>query len=759
MASAQVLSKPAVSSRKKKDLEAGRRLLEEFKKKRGASKKQASSIQPRTDDDTPPTKQTSGYGQASSDNSGNAHTDSSSDAVTGASVYTEHSDKSYVFTRYNGSDSVPHAHIDTQSDNSCSPDLLQKLPKQAGNSHEIPASNYQAGSDFSQQTDDSIGNFGTGTGSGRFADAISSSRPSASQVYNSSDSHSKFYGYDNDFSSSASFANTIGSTNDIAAKVSTEGQVTSVLHQESDSVRSRLDLPESASEFGHSFLKSKNHFGLEERQPSNVVGNLAGYGNQWPSETRSIGFNSNTSSLFNGPSHSVVAEPYPRRSRPSFLDSLNIVKDSSASSRPFVENDKFMNAKVPSSNIAESSAIHDPSTAYAPVEPLSTSVYSNPSDGFFSDVSKGHKSFEHNLESKLEFTSQKQNEDFAALEQHIEDLTQEKFSLQRTLEASKTLTESLAAENSSLTESYNQQASIVSQLKAEMERLQDDIKSRLVELEAIKSEYVNAQLECDAADERAKLLASEVISLEEKALRLRSNELKLERELENSNAEVASYKKKMSSLDRERRDLLQTIDALQEEKKLLQSKLRTASASKISIESSKGHEKKDASTSTNDLGETAGDSSEQASSNMQVVDNADNLLLLQNNLAGHDDFAMSIPPDQMQMIQNINSLISEIISEKEELMQALITEVSTSTKLKELNKELSQKLEVQTQRLELLMSQSMASENIAAKQPTASNVRETVAYADEGDEVVERVLGWIMKLFPGGPSKRRTSRL
>ncbi|RWW84835.1 hypothetical protein BHE74_00006534, partial [Ensete ventricosum] len=26
-------------------------------------------------------------------------------------------------------------------------------------------------------------------------------------------------------------------------------------------------------------------------------------------------------------------------------------------------------------------------------------------------------------------------------------------------------------------------------------------------------------------------------------------------------------------------------------------------------------------------------------------------------------------------------------------------------------------------------------------------------------KVVERVLGWIMKLFPGGPAKRRTSKL
>lgn len=41
--------------------------------------------------------------------------------------------------------------------------------------------------------------------------------------------------------------------------------------------------------------------------------------------------------------------------------------------------------------------------------------------------------------------------------QHIEDLTQEKFSLQRALEAARALAESLASENSSLTDSYNQQ--------------------------------------------------------------------------------------------------------------------------------------------------------------------------------------------------------------------------------------------------------------------------------------------------------------
>lgn len=125
-----------------------------------------------------------------------------------------------------------------------------------------------------------------------------------------------------------------------------------------------------------------------------------------------------------------------------------------------------------------------------------------------------------------------------------------------------------------------------------------------MELDASKTEYVNAQLECSATDERAKLWASEVIGLEEKALRLRSNELKMERELENASSEIASYKKRLASLDKACQYLLQTIDALQEEKRLLQSKFRRASATGVTVDINKGHARRDASTSTNDLGHT-----------------------------------------------------------------------------------------------------------------------------------------------------------
>ncbi|KAL8242792.1 hypothetical protein R6Q59_013094 [Mikania micrantha] len=411
-----------------------------------------------------------------------------------------------------------------------------------------------------------------------------------------------------------------------------------------------------------------------------------------------------------------------RRSRSSFLDLINVPRNAETDKdNPF------------------SSKVH----------PVDAHV-SNDSQNFIfkQDINA------FSMEKKNSFDFKKQNEDFAALEQHIEDLTQEKFSLQRALEASRVLAESLATENSALTDSYNQQGGVVSQLKADIESLQHEINAQLVELEAVRTEYGNAQLECSAADERSKLLASEVIGLEEKALRLRSNELKLERQLENLEAQMSSQKRKISSLEKDREDLQSTVSALQEEKKLMQAKLRKApSTGGNSVDIKKSSTaRKEASTSTDDL-----------------VDESEDTLPAPTNLAtqathcesdsGLEVSSSSIPPDQMSMIQNINTLISELALEKEELTQALSTESSLCSKLKDLNKELSQKLEVQTQRLELLTSQSMLSDNIPQRRPGPRIVVDNAPYADEGDEVVERVLGWIMKLFPGGPSKRQTKHL
>lgn len=306
------------------------------------------------------------------------------------------------------------------------------------------------------------------------------------------------------------------------------------------------------------------------------------------------------------------------------------------------------------------------------------------------------------------------------------------------------------------------QGSFVTQLKTDIEELQEEIKAQLVELEAVKMEYASVQFECNAADERAKLLASEVIGLEEKALRLRSNELKLERELEKSQAEISSFKKKMASLGKERQDLLSTIDALKEEKKLLQEKLRKTSDSGKSLDVSRSMpSKKDVSTSTEDLREEKIVNTTLDGPNLGARSSEGPTFsyLSENDQLSLESLSTTVPPDQIRMIQSINTLISELTLEKEELMKALSLESSQCSELQELNKDLTRKLEAQTQRSELLTAQSMATGNNQTRLPDALSVQDSTTYADEGDEVVERVLGWIIKLFPGGPSKRRTSNL
>ena len=56
--------------------------------------------------------------------------------------------------------------------------------------------------------------------------------------------------------------------------------------------------------------------------------------------------------------------------------------------------------------------------------------------------------------------------------------------------------------------------------------------------------------------------------------------------------------------------------------------------------------------------------------------------------------------------------------------------------MKEWNNELSRKLEAQTQRLELLTAQSMATGNVPTRPPDPRSIRDNnTLYADEGDEV------------------------
>ncbi|OIV98672.1 hypothetical protein TanjilG_23964 [Lupinus angustifolius] len=421
-----------------------------------------------------------------------------------------------------------------------------------------------------------------------------------------------------------------------------------------------------------------------------------------------------TNSSNHTPLNLLSTESSSRRSRPSFMDSLNVTRPSLGSPFWQPEQDSSMTNHSESSNkdISGSTYFHKPSEETKDVAPLSTTSFHSPfEDNAIPSVFNNNgqdilmtSAKESGRDKKHDYHSPSKNEDFTALEQHIEDLTQENFSLQHALEASRVLAESLATENSSLTDNYNQQRSVVNQLKLDMEKLHEDIKAQLVELESVRNLYTNAQLECNTADERGKLLASEVIGLEEKALKLRSSELKLEKQLENAQAEISSYRKKMSSLDKDHQDMKSTIDALQEEKKVLQSKLRKASGIGKSIESQIN--KRDVSTSTEDI---ASENDAANSSNQEIIDSAavhdaeaSSLSLVPE--VGHSSLGVSpvnIPQDQMRMIENIKALISELALEKEQLSKALTSESSECSRMKAINKELSRKLEIQTPRLEL----------------------------------------------------------
>ncbi|TKY53630.1 hypothetical protein E2542_SST25167 [Spatholobus suberectus] len=773
MASAQVLPNSAASSRKQEHLEAGKRRLEEFRKRKLQSGPRRLHPLAKQSSEVENVRVNESDGVTTSDGVGGA--------VTATSTSGRSNDKTLnLFSQTSNQGSLAGKTFLARNDLNTSSTSLVEAHSNIDEGKRYNASYVTASADFSQNNEtnkvnDIYGIHAVGVDEIPYGTTNHQSIPLRSQgseEFDSSASQSSLHGINDNQSNKSNnsvkdYAVTDNFSSYFPSKIIPQNSVDTLL----------LIKPTNSSTLDSGYSHSSLSGGFSDSFSSKFRETVASPDNNLPSlHGATMPKYDNTSyearnSSNHTPIHSLSTESSSRRSRPSFLDSLNVTRPSLGSPFHQSEQDSSMSNHLESSSydISESTYFRKPSeetktvplfpkfttaNVHGPLEHLTTaSVVDNDNQGALMISAK-----ENGMEKKHDYYSPSQNEDFSALEQHIEDLTKEKFSLQRALEASRALAESLATENSTLTDNYNQQRSVINQLKSDMEKLQEDIKAQLVELQSIKNEYTNAQLECNAADERAKLLASEVIGLEEKALRLRSSELKLEKQLENAQAEISSYRKKMSSLDKDRHDLQSTIDALQEEKKMLLSKLRKASGIGKSIESQTS--KRDVSTSTEDL---ANEDPASNSSNPEINDNAtetSSLSLVPET--SHSSFGVSpvnIPHDQMRMIENINALTSELALEKEELIKALASESSECSKMKEINKELSRKLEVQTQRLELLTAQTMVNENISAKQPDSRAMYESIQYADEGDEVVERVLGWIMKLFPGGPSRRRTSKL
>lgn len=117
--------------------------------------------------------------------------------------------------------------------------------------------------------------------------------------------------------------------------------------------------------------------------------------------------------------------------------------------------------------------------------------------------------------------------DFKELQHHIGELTEEKFTLQRCLEQQTALADRLAAENEELTVQVNASGRAVEEARHEL-----DVRRR--EVAVARAQIATAMAERDAyemgareASERAKTLAIEVVALEEKMLKLKSEQLKM----------------------------------------------------------------------------------------------------------------------------------------------------------------------------------------------------------------------------------------
>eukprot|EP00850_Spirogloea_muscicola_P004830 SM000021S06463 [mRNA] locus=s21:516320:521198:+ [translate_table: standard] len=391
--------------------------------------------------------------------------------------------------------------------------------------------------------------------------------------------------------------------------------------------------------------------------------------------------------------------------------------------------------------------------------------------------------------------------EFASLEQHIEDLTQEKFAFQRGLEAAQALAASLAQENEALTHDFNNQGGVVSQLQVELEQQAKAIRAQKAIVKSMQAEKERAQQESVAATERSQALAGEV-------LKLRSQELKLERQVEELLAHQSLHERTVQALERDRANLRSMVEALQEEKRFLQVRVRQAAVegaldevrqppliATVDVEDAGQSPSVVTSTASEDLIAVAQEpltplptptaplpslaatgflspspssltSSERLAAAMAAASSAAAGAATSRTprsplAAALPLVAPSIPAEDLRLIASIDAALSELTDERAALMKAFDAETAAAAELRATNTDLSRKLAYTQQQLELAVAQRTTAPRQVANSPVATAPPSGgLEYVDEGDEVVERVLGWIMQLFPGGSARRsREKRL
>jgi len=119
-------------------------------------------------------------------------------------------------------------------------------------------------------------------------------------------------------------------------------------------------------------------------------------------------------------------------------------------------------------------------------------------------------------------TTTNRKDDFKALQQHIGELTEEKFMLQRGLEQQAKLAGLLADENERLAERCNEHAGEAESLRGQVAELSSEMGRAAMLLEMARGEKDVAVAAASEAGERARAMAAEVVALEEKLLKAKA---------------------------------------------------------------------------------------------------------------------------------------------------------------------------------------------------------------------------------------------
>jgi len=394
------------------------------------------------------------------------------------------------------------------------------------------------------------------------------------------------------------------------------------------------------------------------------------------------------------------------------------------------------------------------------------------------------------------------------LQEHIDELTQERFELRREVEQTRSLMHSLVAENEALAEQYNSQGRAVDALRAELERCEREIEGQITAVQGMGAERNAARAALKSAEDRAKALIAENLALEDRNRHLRSSELKLQQELEGKGYGQEPLRRELQTVSNDRAQLRAQVEALQEEKRQLTAKLRSAAlqrelagphegpapapAPAPSAQASPTTPAAEAAAATSPApgAEAAAKAAENprtpppAKRALQLpsASPAAPVVALMRSTSGH--FAGTAPvsaatgaqvvpvlptvggdEDPLAMAGNIHALLTSLEEERARLAGELRAARAATAAQETRTRELSQSLAAQTQRLELLASENAALSGAAGAGGGAAAAAAATGAAPlapdgeeevDAEETVDTVLSYIVSLLPfvGRASRR-----